>query len=138
MWRRQDLSPAARHGFTPIEAANADEAIRILEARDDISVLFTDIQTPGSMDGLKLAHVAHTRWPHIKIILVSGQIAVTEADKPEDSKFFPKPLEIQQMILELQEMVGVGALKVSAAFTSGRVTCSSMVFSRAARPLICS
>ena len=45
-------------------------------------------------------------------MLVSGQIAVTEADKPEDSKFFPKPLEIQQMILELQEMVGSGALKV--------------------------
>ena len=50
------------------------------------------------MDGLKLAHAAHTRWPHIKIILVSGQIAVTDADKPDDSKFFPKPLEIQQMI----------------------------------------
>src|SRR3978361_1309118 len=99
-------------GFTPIEAINADEAIQILEARGDISVLFTDIQMPGSMDGLKLAHVAHTRWPHIKIILVSGQIAVTEADKPEDSKFFPKPLEIQQMILELQQMVGAGALKV--------------------------
>jgi two-component sensor histidine kinase/CheY-like chemotaxis protein len=99
-------------GFAPIEAINADEAIRILEARDDVSVLFTDIQMPGSMDGLKLAHVAHTRWPHIKIILVSGQIAVTEADKPEDSKFFPKPLEIQQMILELQQMVGTGALKV--------------------------
>jgi two-component sensor histidine kinase/CheY-like chemotaxis protein len=99
-------------GFTPIEAINADEAIRILEARDDVSLLFTDIQMPGSMDGLKLAHVAHSRWPHIKIILVSGQIAVTDADKPEDSKFFPKPLEIQQMILELQDMVGAGALKV--------------------------
>lgn len=99
-------------GFTPIEAINADEAIRILEGRNDISVLFTDIQMPGSMDGLKLAHVVHTRWPHIKIMLVSGQIAVTDDDKPEDSKFFPKPLEIQQMILELQEMVGSGALEV--------------------------
>jgi two-component sensor histidine kinase len=99
-------------GFTPVEAINADEAIRILEARDDISVLFTDIQMPGSMDGLRLAHVVHTRWPHIKIMLVSGQIAVTEEDKPEKSKFFPKPLEIQQMIFELQEMVGTGSLKI--------------------------
>jgi two-component sensor histidine kinase/FixJ family two-component response regulator len=99
-------------GFEPIEAISADEAIAILESRDDISCLFTDIQMPGSMDGLKLAHVTHTRWPHIKIILVSGQIAVTEADKPEDSKFFPKPLEIEQMILELQDMVGSGALQV--------------------------
>ena len=99
-------------GFVPIEAVSADEAIRILESRDDISLLFTDIQMPGSMDGLKLAHAAHTRWPHIKIILVSGQIAVTDAEKPSDSKFFPKPLENKRMILELQEMIGKGALKV--------------------------
>jgi len=99
-------------GFVPIEAINADEAIQILESREDISVLFTDIQMPGSMDGLRLAHLVVSRWPNMKIILVSGQIAVTETDKPEDSKFFPKPLEIQQMVLELQAMVGSGALKV--------------------------
>src|SRR5436190_14997823 len=99
-------------GFVPIEAVSADQAIEILESRDDISLLFTDIQMPGSMDGLKLAHAVYSRWPHIKIILVSGQIAVTDADKPDDSKFFPKPLEIQQMVLEIQEMVGSGVLKV--------------------------
>jgi two-component sensor histidine kinase len=112
MLRMRAVDIVVDAGFTPLEAINADEAIRILETRPDISVLFTDIQMPGSMDGLKLAHLAHSRWPHVKIILVSGQIAVTEEDKPEDSKFFPKPLEIQQMILELQEMVGSGALKV--------------------------
>ena len=105
-------------GFVPVEAVSADQAIEILESRDDISLLFTDIQMPGSMDGLKLAHAAHTRWPHIKIILVSGQIAVTEADKPDDSKFFAKPLEVQQMIHELQEMVGKGALKVMPSLTA--------------------
>ena len=99
-------------GFVPIQAVSADEAMEILESRDDISLLFTDIQMPGSMDGLKLAHAAHRRWPHIKIILVSGQIAVTDADKPDESKFFPKPLEIQHMVLEIQEMIGTGALKV--------------------------
>ena len=105
-------------GFIPIEAISADQAIQILESRDDISLLFTDIQMPGSMDGLKLAHATHARWPHIKIILVSGQIAVTDDDKPEDSKFFPKPLEIQQMIAEIQEMVGNGALKVMPSLSA--------------------
>ena len=99
-------------GFESVEAISADEAMAILESRDDITCLFTDIQMPGSMDGLKLAHVTHARWPHIKIILVSGQIAVTDTDKPEDSRFFPKPLEIEQMVTELKEMVGKGALKV--------------------------
>lgn len=99
-------------GLKPIEAVNADDAIQILESRDDIAVLFTDIEMPGSMDGLRLAHVVHARWPRIKIILVSGQIAVTDDDKPKDCKFFPKPLEINQMVLELKAMVGSGALKV--------------------------
>ena len=99
-------------GFTPVETVSADQAMQVLESRDDISLLFTDIQMPGSMDGLKLAHAVHSRWPHIKIILVSGQIRVTDADKPADSRFFPKPLLIQQMVLELQKMIGTGALEV--------------------------
>jgi len=111
-------------GFESVEAVNADEAIAILESRDDISCLFTDIQMPGSMDGLKLAHLTHARWPHIKIVLVSGQIAVTAADAPEDSRFFPKPLEIEQMIVELQDMVGKGALDVlpSLSAANGSLT----------------
>jgi two-component sensor histidine kinase len=99
-------------GFTAIEAANADQALSILESRSDISLLFSDIQMPGSMDGLKLAHAVHDRWPSIKIILVSGQVKLSDADKPADSRFFGKPLEVKQMIAELQEMVGVGALKI--------------------------
>src|SRR5580704_12960294 len=99
-------------GFTPIEAVNADEALSILESRSDISLLFTDIQMPGSIDGLKLAHAVHKRWPSIKIILVSGQVSLSTAEKPADSRFFGKPLEVKQMIAELQEMVGVGALKI--------------------------
>ena len=67
---------------------------------------------PGSMDGLKLAHAVHERWPSIKIILVSGQVKLADADKPADSRFFGKPLEVKQMIAELQEMVGTGALKI--------------------------
>jgi two-component sensor histidine kinase/ActR/RegA family two-component response regulator len=99
-------------GFTAVEAVNADEALAILESRSDISLLFSDIQMPGSMDGLKLAHAVHDRWPSIKIILVSGLVKVSDADKPTDSRFFGKPLEVKQMIAELQEMIGAGALKI--------------------------
>jgi two-component sensor histidine kinase len=67
---------------------------------------------PGTMDGLKLAHAVHDRWPLIKIILVSGQIKLTDQDKPEDSRFFGKPLDVDRMISELQAMVGAGALKI--------------------------
>jgi two-component sensor histidine kinase/CheY-like chemotaxis protein len=99
-------------GFCPVEAVNADEAMSILEARSDISLLFTDIQMPGSMDGLKLARAVHERWPSIKIILVSGQVRPSDAERPADSRFFGKPLGVEQMITELQAMVGAGALRI--------------------------
>ena len=99
-------------GFTPVEAVNADEALAILESRSDIAVLFTDIQMPGSMDGLKLAHAVHARWPNIKILLVSGQVKPSDAERPADSRFFGKPLGVEQMIAELQAMVGAGALAI--------------------------
>src|SRR4029077_20869213 len=79
-------------GFTAVEAVNADEALSILESRSDISLLFSDIQMPGSMDGLKLSHAVHDRCQSIKIILVSGQIKLSDADRPADSRFFGKPL----------------------------------------------
>jgi two-component sensor histidine kinase/CheY-like chemotaxis protein len=99
-------------GFRPIEAVNADEAIAILESRSDIDLLLTDIQMPGTMDGLKLAHAVHDRWPGIRIILVSGQVKPSDAERPADSRFFGKPLSVGQMISELQAMVGEGALNI--------------------------
>ncbi len=99
-------------GFTAIEAVNADDALSILEARSDISLLFTDIQMPGKIDGLMLAHAVNKRWPEIKIVLVSGQLKLTEDEKPADSRFFGKPLEVKRMISELQDLVGAGVLAI--------------------------
>ena len=93
-------------GFTSVEAVNADEAVAILESRSDIALLLTDIQMPGSMDGLKLAHAVHERWPPIRIILVSGQLRLASIDIPADSRFFGKPLEAKEMIAEMQDMIG--------------------------------
>ena len=93
-------------GFTPLEAVDADEAVAILDARSDIALLFTDIQMPGKMDGLMLAHAVHERWPKIKIILVSGQVRPAISDIPPDSRFFGKPLEAREMIAQMQSMIG--------------------------------
>jgi CheY-like chemotaxis protein len=93
-------------GYTSVEAVDADEAVAILESRSDIALMFTDIQMPGSMDGLKLAHAVHERWPPIKIILVSGQMRRANIDIPPDSRFFGKPLEAKEMIAEMQNMIG--------------------------------
>ena len=93
-------------GYTSVEAVDADEAVAILESRSDIALMFTDIQMPGSMDGLKLAHAVRKRWPPIKIILVSGQLQPAIIDIPADSRFYGKPLGAKEMIAELQNMIG--------------------------------
>jgi two-component sensor histidine kinase len=112
MLRMRAVDMVEDAGFTSVEAVNADDALAILESRSDVELLFTDIQMPGSMDGLKLANAVHERWPLIKIILVSGQLKLTDEDKPADSRFFGKPLEVKQMIAEMQDMMGKGALKI--------------------------
>jgi CheY-like chemotaxis protein len=93
-------------GYIPVEAVDADEAVAILESRSDIALMFTDIQMPGSMDGLKLAHTVRERWPPIKIMLVSGQLKPATNDIPADSRFYGKPLEALEMIAEMRSMIG--------------------------------
>ena len=93
-------------GYIPAEAVDADEALAILESRSDIALLFTDVQMPGSMTGLQLAHAVHERWPPIKIILASGQLKLSKSEIPENSRFFGKPLNSGEMIAEMREMLG--------------------------------
>src|ERR1700677_1893207 len=112
MLRMRAVDMVEDAGFTSVEAINADDALAILESRSDIELLFTDIQMPGSMDGLKLAYAVHERWPLIKIILVSGQLKLTDNDRPPKSRFFGKPLDVKQMIAEMQDMMGKGSLKI--------------------------
>ena len=107
-------------GFIPVEAANADEAVAILESRSDIALVFTDIQMPGSMDGLGLARTVHDRWPAIKIILVSGQVELSERERPVNSRFFQKPFAIRQMIEGLQDMIRPGEVRSAQRLTSLR------------------
>jgi CheY-like chemotaxis protein len=90
--------------FDVVEAGNADEAIEILEARLDIIVVFTDIQMPGSMDGLKLVAAIRARWPPIKIVATSGFVDVRKVDLPEGGRFLPKPYSSAEIVGILREL----------------------------------
>jgi len=78
-------------GYQVVAAANADEAIEILEARNDIRIVITDINMPGSMDGLRLAAAIGDRWPPIHLIVVTGFTPPSKSELPYDSLFIPKP-----------------------------------------------
>lgn len=95
-------------GFVALSASNADEAMVILAARSDIAMLLTDINMPGSMDGLELSHVVHTRWPLIKIVVVSARNDVSAKDIPAEGRFFRKPYHADVMISAIRSSIGPG------------------------------
>jgi CheY-like chemotaxis protein len=82
------LDMVAAAGFEAISAADADEAIQLLESRNDIRAVFTDIQMPGSMDGLRLVRVVRSRWPPVALIVTSGQRGLSAADLPPAAGFY--------------------------------------------------
>lgn len=83
-------------GFKVREAAHAAEALAILKAQPSIRIVITDIQMPGSMDGLRLASYIHDAYPPIALIVSSG--AITPVALPDDAIFMPKPIDYQLLL----------------------------------------
>lgn len=94
-------------GFDVVEAENADKAVAILEMRTDIRIVFTDIDMPGSMDGIKLAAAVRDRWPPIEIIIVSGHKSEQDVTLPMRAVFYSKPYDINIVTAKLHQMAAV-------------------------------
>jgi CheY-like chemotaxis protein len=104
--RLNALAMVEEAGFEAIAASDADDAIRILERRNDIRAVFTDVQMPGSMDGMRLARVVRRRWPPVALIVTSGHTNVLESDLPTGGRFLKKPYEPMQIETALRELIG--------------------------------
>jgi len=102
--RLNALSLLEEAGFGVLEAGSADEAIALLEARKDIRIVFTDINMPGSMDGLRLAHAVRRRWPPVKLVLTSGHVRVGIEDLPEGGRFLRKPYQPAELVHMVQSL----------------------------------
>ena len=85
-------------GFDVLEACDAKEAIEELSNNPQVRVLFTDVDMPGSMDGLKLAATVRDRWPPIGIIVTSGHRKVTRETLPVGEAFLIKPYTPSRVI----------------------------------------
>jgi CheY-like chemotaxis protein len=93
-------------GFEAIEASNADHAMSLLESRSDIMVVFTDIQMPGSMDGLRLVAVVRDRWPPIALLVTSGQVSPPASALPPGARFVSKPYMPRELGIHLCALTG--------------------------------
>ena len=94
-----------RAGFEVVEAGSADEAVRILENRLDIRVVFTDIDMPGGVDGMKLAASIRERWPPIELIIISGKHRPSPEDLPMRGVFFSKPYKRDEVTAAMRRFL---------------------------------
>lgn len=96
-------------GFETLEAADADAALELLRKRHpDLSVLFTDVQMPGGLDGFALARHAAGHWPHIRIVVASGQATPGPDDLPDGAHFIAKPFSARIVHDHLRDMLPEG------------------------------
>lgn len=96
-------------GFRPLEATTADEALDVLAQYDgQVQLLFTDVQMPGSRDGFALARETAARWPHIKILVASGNLKPAPDDLPEGAMFLGKPFSAELVHTRLKELLPDG------------------------------
>jgi CheY-like chemotaxis protein len=95
-------------GYTVIEAASADEAISRLAQDDEVGVVVTDVDMPGSMDGIRLAHYVRRRWPPIQLLVISGKVGVKAGELPEGARFMSKPYQ-EPVLIHTIETLAAGA-----------------------------
>ena len=92
-------------GYQAVAASDATEAVAILESRDDIRIVFTDVDMPRGVDGMRLAAIIRDRWPPIKVIVVSGHIDDPGDVIPAETVFFSKPCREEQIVETIRQML---------------------------------
>lgn len=95
-------------GFVALEAGDAHEALGILEVRADIRAIFTDINMPGTMDGLRLVRAVRGRWPPIHVIVTSGLVCPRPEDLPVNGRFIRKPYDAAHVVATIRELLSLG------------------------------
>jgi CheY-like chemotaxis protein len=97
-------------GYAVIEASNADEAIRLLDRDSEVRVVVTDVDMPGSMDGIKLAHYVRGRWPPIQLLVISGKAGFRQGELPEGVRFMSKPYQEPHLLNMISMLAGTGGV----------------------------
>jgi CheY-like chemotaxis protein len=93
-------------GWIAIEAADAVEALERLQSHPEITLLFTDINMPGEMDGLDLARRVHQLRPDVHLIITSGKLRPGSDELPKDGRFLGKPYREHQMLAMVEAVTG--------------------------------
>jgi CheY-like chemotaxis protein len=93
------------HGYSVLEAENAEQALAILTQRSDVGLLFTDVQMPGAYDGMDLSRQVHERWPHVRLIITSGRERPSRSEIPDDGRFLAKPYRARELLAQIDDLM---------------------------------
>lgn len=102
------VSAIEEAGYVVVEAANADEALRRLETDSGVRLILTDVDMPGSMDGIRLSHYVRSKWPPIQLIVISGKVGVKPGELPAGARFISKPYQEPQLLGIIDTMIAGG------------------------------
>jgi two-component system, response regulator PdtaR len=95
-------------GYNVIEAVNSTEALELLDARPDVSLMLTDVRMPGELDGYTLSRLVSMKYPAIGIIVISGDSPPGESDLPQGARFLPKPVLPSVLLKAVWETIAHG------------------------------
>jgi CheY-like chemotaxis protein len=95
--RMNTVNMVAEAGYDTLEASNADQALEILERHPEIAIVLTDINMPGSLNGIGLAETVAEQWPNVRVVLTSGRYLLRDEDLPDDDRFIVKPFDEEQL-----------------------------------------
>ena len=97
VWALQD------DGFEVMEAEDGDAALALVDQGAPVDVLFTDVNMPGSLDGLALAGKVCTRLPAVRVVVASGR-PFPGGDLPCEGRFVAKPYRLSELSLLIREL----------------------------------
>jgi DNA-binding NtrC family response regulator len=90
-------------GYVALEATNADEALSILQTNTPVHIMFTDVNMPGPLDGIDLAHIVCAEFPAVDVVVTSGHLRRAELNE-NVSGFFPKPYDLRKLVAYLRSL----------------------------------
>lgn len=103
--RQSAIVALEQFGYRVLEARDGAEAIGLLESRQDIDLLFTDVRMPGEMNGIELAFTVRSRWPSVAIVIVSGFFDLKGSSLPTGTSFLPKPYRFTELKLLVEQQL---------------------------------
>ena len=106
--RMDAIGMVEKAGFEAVEAMSSADAIRLLEERLDIRLVYMDLDMPRSRKGIEIAAAIRKRWPPIEIILTAAYFTRDSVEIPERAEFYSKPIDHAQVIAAMQRLIASG------------------------------